>query len=507
MQKSEVNNMNKILTNGYWFGTIDSRPLAAFRIVFAALLLKDAVYHLFLAKWFYSDAGLVPRVALFDGLVRAPRFSLMDTIGQEWLAIAFFIVWIVVLVSLILGYRTRLMAVLNFLIILSVHERNGFILTGADTAMRVFSLWMMFAPMAQHYSLDALRRKARPQPAFALPARMLQWQLIIIYFTTLYLKLLEPIWINGDALFYVLQLDSVLLVPGAILRQAPLWLLRWLTHFTLLAEVAIPLLLMFPLRRWFIGLAFVLAILLHGGIGLTLAIPDFSLVMLIAFIAHFPPQWFDVVDRQLFRIMRRKRVREILRGLVLHTPVPATPPRYHRILLSLTLIPLMLLVIWWNAVESSYYAADYGIEPLPPMPAPLENIVWHSGLWQWWDLFAPLPLQYDGYLVIPGHFENGVTYDLRTQQPLPNRELFPRFGPLMRFEKFEENVARYADEPILLAWGRYYCRQYDTEDRTNAGERLLTLEIIFMRRDSHQPDEPPNPYYRNVLWEHWCFAG
>jgi hypothetical protein len=500
-----MRNMNKILTISYWFGTIDSRPLAAFRIVFVMLLLKDAVYHLFLAKWFYSDTGLVPRVALFDGLVRAPRFSLMDAIGQEWLALAFFVLWIGVLLCLILGYRTRLMAVLNFLIILSVHERNGFILTGADTAMRVFSFWMMFAPIAEYYSLDALRRKARPQPTFALPARMLQWQLIIIYITTLYLKLLEPIWTNGDALFYVLQLDSVLLYPGAILRQAPLWFLRLLTHFTLIAEVAIPLLLMFPLRRWFIGLAFILAVLLHGGIGLTLAIPDFSLVMLIAFIAHFPPQWFDIVDRQLFRILRSQRVRDILRRLVHYTPIPATPPHYYRTLLALTLIPLMLLVIWWNAVESTYYTEEYGVEPLPPMPVALQNIVWYTGLWQWWDLFAPLPLQYDGYLIIPGHFENGLTYDLRTQQPLPNRELFPRFGPLMRFEKFEENVARYADEPILLGWGRYYCRLYNSEQALVEGERLATLEIIFMRRDAYQPGASVNPYYQNVLWEHWCF--
>lgn len=495
---------NRLPTTSYWFGTLDSRPLAAFRIVFSLLLLKDAVYHLFLAKWFYSDVGIVPRVALFDGLVRDSRFSLMDAIGQQWLAFAFFVVWIVVLIGLLLGYRTRLMVILNYLIVLSIHERNGYILTGADTAIRVFSFWMIFAPITHHYSLDALRRKIRPKPAFALPVRMLQWQLIIIYVTTMYLKLLEPIWVEGDALFYVLQLDSILLFPGEILRQAPQWLLTNLTHFTLAAEIAIPLLLAFPIQRWFIAIAFGLAVMLHGGIGLTLAIPDFSLVMLIAFIAHFPPQWFDAVDKRLFRLLRKKRIRQYLRWLVKRTPKPPKPLRFYRAMLSITLIPLIALVIWWNAVESSSYAEDYGIEPLPLMPLPLENIVWYTGLWQWWDLFAPLPLQYDGYLIIPGQFENGIEFDLRTRHPIPDRELFPRFGPIMRFEKLEENAERYHDAPLLLAWGRYYCRYYNDEQSAVVGTRLATLEIIFVYQNSHSLSESPNPYQRELLWEHWC---
>jgi hypothetical protein len=503
---------NKLPIFQYWLGSIDSRPFAAFRIVFSLLLLKDAFYHLFLAKWFYSDSGIIPRVALFDGLVRAPRFSLMDAIGQEWLAVGFFLLWIGVLICLMLGYRTRLMAVLNYIIILSVHERNGYILTGADTALRVFSFWMMFAPIAQHYSLDALRRKSPPEPAFALPARLLQWQLIIIYVTTLYLKLLEPIWLNGDALFYVLQLDSILLLPGEILRQAPLSLLRLLTHFTLGAEIAIPLLLIFPLRRWFIALAFILALMLHGGIGLTLAIPDFSLVMLIAFIPHFPPSWFDRVDRWVYRVLRVRRIRRSLRWFIrfdqsrmVNMPSPQLSQRL-KIVLSFALVPLMALVIWWNAVQSSYYADDYGRRPLAPMPVLLENVVWYTGLWQWWDLFAPLPLQYDGYIIIPGHFENGKTFDLRTQQRIPDRELFPRFGPMMRFEKLEENVERYEDEPILLWWSRYYCRRYNVEAASLTGTHLLTLEIIFVFQNSDAPDIEPNPIQQDILWEHNCFG-
>jgi hypothetical protein len=245
-------------------------------------------------------------------------------------------------------------------------------------------------------------------------------------------------------------------------------------------------------------------------------------VMLIAFIAHFPPTWFDRVDRWVYRLLRVKRIRQGLRWFIqfdqsrtVNMPSLQVSSRlnedngkngFYRGVLSFTLLFLMGLVIWWNAVQSSYYADDYGRRPLAPMPVLLENIVWYSGLWQWWDLFAPLPLQYDGYIIILGHFENGETFDLRTQQPIPDRELFPRFGPMMRFEKLEENVERYEDEPILLWWSRYYCRRYNVEAASLTGTRLLTLEIIFVFQNSHSPDTAPNPIQQDILWEHDCFG-
>ena len=197
----------------YWFGEIDTRWLSVFRILFSLLLLKDAVYHLFLARIFYSDQGILPRWELFDGLVRESRFSLMDAIGHPWLATLFFVLWIVVLIALALGYRARLMTILNFIIILSVHERNGYVLTSADTLLRVMSFWLMFAPVAQYYSIDAIRKRwqryretgniaqlrveTTPRTAFALPLRIIQWQFVIVYIATAYLKVLGPIWQRG----------------------------------------------------------------------------------------------------------------------------------------------------------------------------------------------------------------------------------------------------------------------------------------------------------------------
>ena len=65
----------------FWLGEVDSRPLALFRICYAALLLKDALYHLPLAERLYSDQGILPRYALFSLRYASYRFSLMDALG------------------------------------------------------------------------------------------------------------------------------------------------------------------------------------------------------------------------------------------------------------------------------------------------------------------------------------------------------------------------------------------------------------------------------------------
>ena len=143
----------------YWFGRVDSRPLSVFRIFFAGLLLKNAIYSIPLATAFYSDAGYVPRSALWDGLARTDRFSIMDAMPYSWMAIVFFSIWAGVALSLLVGNRTKLMAIVNFVIVLSVHERNVYVLNGADTVIRALSFWMLFLPLGDYYSVDALRKR------------------------------------------------------------------------------------------------------------------------------------------------------------------------------------------------------------------------------------------------------------------------------------------------------------------------------------------------------------
>ena len=576
----------------YFFGEVDTRWLAIFRILFSLVLLKDAVYHLFLAEIFYSDAGVVPRWALFDGLVRDTRFSLMDAVGQPWLAFLFFCVWIVVLICLMLGYRTRLMAILNFIIILSVHERNGYILTSADTLMRVMSFWMMFAPIGQYYTIDAIWRRwqrfretalvsdlrvlGRPRTAFALPVRLLQWQLIIVYLSTGYLKTQGAIWQNGDVMHYITQIETFIMPMGRWLAFLPEFMLKGLSYYSMYAEIAIPVLLISPfLWRWSRVLAFGLALILHGGIALTMSIPDFSIVMILCYLPFFDPAWmrwlkdrfrrshdpvqvsvpdayyspdwlwFSITDDETLTALSVKKTdspdvrtltavlpfsrlwdwifiwapaQQALRWLMEHAVmrfrdkpfIHRTPSEtmWHlqRYLLTITLLPLFMLIIMWNVEETTAYT-----EHDVMYPAPIErlwqagqNIIWYTGLWQYWDMFSPTPIQYDGWIIIEGEFENGFSYDVFTGEPIdletPTRWYW---GPQMRWEKFEENAFRWQYRSLLNAWAGYYCRTLN--ENSVSGTRLATLKIQMVYTNFYPPGGTPNELQIELMWTHWCF--
>src|SRR5689334_23825527 len=95
------------LSRNYWFGQVDSRSLSFFRICFAALLLKNALYLIPLSRRLYSDAGIVPRAPLWNGPHPSYYFSLMDYLSADWMAALVFVAWAGIALALLVGYRTR----------------------------------------------------------------------------------------------------------------------------------------------------------------------------------------------------------------------------------------------------------------------------------------------------------------------------------------------------------------------------------------------------------------
>lgn len=594
----------------YWFGGVDSRALSVFRIVFALLLLKVALYLLPNARWFYSDEGITPRSALFDGLARDNRFSLMDAISAPWMAQVFFLLWAAVLIGLLVGYRTRLMTVLNFIFLLSIHERNLYVIDGADNVMRVVSFWCMFIPLGKHYSLDVLLRRlntyrltqnpidlrvpAEPRLTFAFPVRMLQIQVALIYLFTFILKLPGDPWKKGEAVYYTLQLQSLTQATGDwVLKNAPFWTLQGMNYFTLVMESSFIFLVFLPFLQPYLRiLGLTMGFMLHLGIGLLMSIPNFSSLMPATYLIFFAPTWIQAADdwlrsrRQhlliplpkpkspLWLLLAVTKAEEIefvtevtterwwfadeqnrtyraneaaWQQIVGHLPLsrlwgwvlrfewvrgglwgglswlmPTMPMpvrfhesagqptrlsvyrralRYQRVATALVLAGMMILVIRWNlqAVENNDQPIVKDLEGTP------RAVIQYLGMWQAWNMFSPYPTTTDGWIQIPGSFEDGTTFDLLTTAPVSDTMRRYYWGPDMRWKKYAENVNRYGYEQLLSAWGSYYCNLYNTQYALPEGQRLATLEIHYVWRRSHAPDEPPNAWQTHIMWRHWCY--
>jgi hypothetical protein len=606
----------------WWFGQVDSRPISAFRIVLALLLLKDALYDLTLTRDFLSDSGIVPRSVFTNGLGRSARFSLMDALPYPWMATAFILLWIAVLLMLLVGYRTRLMSILNVVMILSIHERNLFILNGADTVFRVLSIWCIFLPLGQYYSVDALRaRLARyrlsraladlrptdsPRTGWAFPLRIAQFQIAIIYVFTGVFKIIQPgAWRTGLALYYAFQLKSLTLPTGDWLgANAPLWMLGVMNYQTLFTELGFALFVFSPFFQPFLrkaGLA--LGAILHFGIAVTMAISNFSMAMWASYLLFFEPGWIEWLDARLRRLqpgeqpsrvgiparanplwllIAATRADQIALAWDVPPPLPGcdawtitdqtgghlsgreawrraagslpfsrlwswllrpalvrralwaglgtisahalTPPpdaeaepepaaiaqsglmRGARIaakgFLAAGLGTMFGLVIWWNL--SGIQISNKHI--FPGVPHPVSDIVLYPGLWQAWDMFSPYPQTFDGWIVIPGTFEDGKIFDLRTGLPVSDQQPRTYVGTADRWKKFEDNLVTNRYQQILDSWSSMYCQTYNVEQNLPQGRRLASLEIIYKIIYSHAPGKPSNPVRDVMLWRHWCYG-
>ena len=601
------------LRPAYWFGEVDARPAGLFRILLALILLKDAVYHLFISRTFYSDSGIVP-LHVVETVSRKTRFSLLDAAHEHWMAQLFIVLWIVVVMGLLLGYRTRTMAVLNFIMIVSIHERNTFVLNGADTVLRVMSFWAIFLPLGAHYSIEAVQRRwrrfawtnqtadlrveAEPRMAFALPLRLAQIQIVVVYTFTFILKLPGDIWTGGDALHFALQIRSLTLPTGDFfLANSPAWILEYLTYGTLVMEGAFVFLVFLPFFQPVLrGLGLLSGFALHAGIALLMSVPNFSMTMISTYTLFFPPAWVLALEHWA---MRPNRARQLMLtfnpldrplGLLLAVTHPETvqvrpsedeslagydswtvedetgtvyagsgawrmvaaylplsrffdlllclrPVRWviwsaailcvgvgplplkldepqdedarprriwrwtSRAAVSAVLLPIMVLVLWWNLYTIK--VDDGRLVDLPPDPA--KSLMQYSSMWQSWGMFAPFPTNVDGWVVVAGHFEDGTEMDLMTEQPVMHGWTRWLWGPHSRWKKFISNMRRDRPTDILEAWGGHYCREYNVKGRLPEGQRLATLEIIFYSRRSHAPGETENELQARQLWRHWCF--
>ncbi|MBI2382700.1 MAG: DUF393 domain-containing protein [Gammaproteobacteria bacterium] len=142
---------------------VDLRTLALFRVLLAGAVALDLGRRLADTAAFYGDAGVLPRDAWARG-VEPWRWSLHAAGGETWLAGLLIGLQLLVALALLLGWRARLSALLTFLLLVSLQNRNPLILSPADNLMAALLFWSPFLPISARWSVDAALA-ANPPPA------------------------------------------------------------------------------------------------------------------------------------------------------------------------------------------------------------------------------------------------------------------------------------------------------------------------------------------------------
>ena len=302
--------------NVFWFRPVSARPLGAFRIVVGVLTLV----HLGLL-WFDLDHWLTDAGLLIGDEARAAagplRFSPLIWL-QDPFSVRLFVAGAAVAAALFtIGWRTRIMGVVLFLGILSIHHRNIATNCGPDNVLLIWLFYLMLAPSGAACSLDA-RRLTRQRGTIAEPIiqpwalRLIQLHLCLIYLNTAVLKCNGATWLGGTALHFVLNNPEVGRFNLTVLCQYPV-LLNVMTLGALFIEFALGFLLWFRPTRVALAL---LGLALHGGILLTVNVPLFGELMTAAYLTFLDP---DELDRLLALVNPRAWLRR--RGETARAPV------------------------------------------------------------------------------------------------------------------------------------------------------------------------------------------
>lgn len=274
----------------WWFGYGSPVSLGVFRLVIGFLIFVNQVMIGIDFEAWFTERGFVPAEMGAFYLGQEPRLNLLAGVTSTPITLAFYILVTLAALTTCLGLWTRVSTIVLALGLITLHHRNAMILHGGDLVMRFGAIYLALAPSGGSCSLDRLiglwKGKA-PAVVAAVslwPQRLLQFQVALIYFTTVWHKWFGTYWRDGTATWYPLHLKEFerFWLPDFMREWLPF--ITVTTYGTLVVELALATLVFFkPWRKW----ALLGGIGLHMFIEYAMNIPLFAFLMISTYIAFY----------------------------------------------------------------------------------------------------------------------------------------------------------------------------------------------------------------------------
>jgi Vitamin K-dependent gamma-carboxylase len=301
----------------FWFSPADPTTLGAVRICTGLLLLYvhgSSTFELpdLVGPQAVVDAPGVDRLReltshVIDGPGAAPRNESLGALSIWFHVRQPAVMWIVqavflgAIVAFTLGFWSRTASVLAWTGNVSFLHRTYLMSFGLDAITSMLTLYLMLGPTGRALSLDRLLARRRggvapgrpldPEPSVAanVVIRLIQVHMCIVYLCAGAAKLQGSAWWDGTAVY--LTLMTYELAPTDMRWIAGRdWLWQSVSlagnAFTLAFELGFVFLVWHRLWRPIVLAA---ALLMHGGIALSMGMGAFSAAMLTGCLAFVPP--------------------------------------------------------------------------------------------------------------------------------------------------------------------------------------------------------------------------
>jgi hypothetical protein len=444
---------------------LDLRSIALMRIALALVVIADLSIRFGDLSAFYTNSGMWSTDLIQHSGWKTGYWSLHALSGEKPLQVFLFLLHFLFAISFLLGFYSRTSAFLLYVLYISLHNRNIFILQAGDDLLRLTLLVCVLLPIGTYYALDARNRK----PISLVRTAHLLYLLLIasVYGFTLVLKS-GPDWrVDFSAVNFALQLRQLRLPVGDFLLQFPA-LHAPLTILVLMLELLIVLFIIWPSKSGKTRLlAFFALLLLQIGIGITMYVGLFFIISIASAIALLPA---SVMDRLELFFLPKKEVQLTEKSESARNG-----------------IAVVLIALFISINLSTIKSFEY--EP----GTPIAEVIHAARLDQNWAMFSPGVLRKDGWLVLFGRDALGRQIDIRKNEDYVDFSE-PKSVVAMykndRWRKWAENMQDERFTFLRPPFCEYILKNFNQHSKKR---RATTLHVYFMQVDNDVDSTKTNP--------------
>lgn len=268
-----IEHINQFFTKDFGFGrqvSIFRKAIYIYLFINTIICLFDYSY-LWGAHHFVAEQSRYPywHPGILGHILRVPILK-----DAAWVLI------IIQLFSLTVGYFGKYRRLTSFLVWWTTFNLFNPIhlgVTGGEVILHLLLFYMIFIHENRKDALNTLLNNT-----FFWACR---WQIIVVYIFAAWYKLYDETWLNGEALYYILQIDAFSrpLLSDLISEQKTL--LQIGTYFVLLYQLAFPFLIWWKkIKTPFL----IVGVLFHISIAFVTGVFSFGIIMILVYIL-----WFD----------------------------------------------------------------------------------------------------------------------------------------------------------------------------------------------------------------------
>jgi hypothetical protein len=278
---------------------LSAETLGLFRIAIGGFAMVQLLVLLPDWMWLYGPKGMLPwevsdalstsEMPSMTAILRALAPLHIKPAQVVYLVTT---VYFLSLAGLIVGYKTRLMGAVAWLMHLVLNTTGHFTAYGVETFTHISLFYCMALPVGAGLSLDNKRKPANIPPYLVtLSIRVIQLHLCIMYMASGLEKAMGAQWWNGEAVWIALQQDQFHQVDTGWMATVPL-LPKILCWGTLLVEACYPLGMLWNKTKkfWLVGI-----LSMHLFIALFLGLHLFGALMILLNASIFVKEAFPAI--------------------------------------------------------------------------------------------------------------------------------------------------------------------------------------------------------------------